>query len=216
MSSRKARHNEKIRGRIIAAAATAFRDHGYAGTNLDRIMEGADLTRGAFYAHFGSKAELFAATVRSDQPLLSWLSRRSEAASDALWLGLRHVFRAYLAPGNLSAIARTCTLASLSRDAALGDAEARQAYERALSETIAEMARGLEPAPEAGTLTAILLLATGSVTLAAACDSDAMRRQILEAGSAEVGRMLDRLEPAREHVRPSARRDAEASGARYS
>ena len=51
------------RARILAAAAHAFRAHGYASTGIDAVMSAAGLTHGGFYAHFPSKAALLEATL---------------------------------------------------------------------------------------------------------------------------------------------------------
>jgi TetR/AcrR family transcriptional repressor of nem operon len=53
----------ETRARIIAAAAAAFRGHGYAATGVDAVMADAGLTHGGFYAHFRSKADLLSATL---------------------------------------------------------------------------------------------------------------------------------------------------------
>ena len=54
----------RTRAEILDHAARLFRLRGHAGTNIDDIMLAAGLTRGAFYAHFTSKDDLFAEAVR--------------------------------------------------------------------------------------------------------------------------------------------------------
>ena len=203
MTSRKARHNQRVRDRILAAAAAAFRAEGYAGTNLDRIMEGAGLTRGAFYAHFRSKPVLFVEVIRADQPLLTWLRGRSDAAPDALLLGMQHIFRRYLDPGNLETIARTCSLACLCRDVALAGDAARVAHEQAMQEILREMPRGQGPSPDDPNLAAALTLAVGAIGLAAACESPEMRGTILNAASEQVTALLDAARRDREDAPPA-------------
>src|SRR3712207_3437225 len=53
-------HKTRSRAKIVKAAAGLFRRQGYLGTGIDSVMAKAGLTAGAFYAHFGSKSELFA------------------------------------------------------------------------------------------------------------------------------------------------------------
>lgn len=55
----------ETRARIVEAASTAFRAHGYHATGVDAVMAQAGLTHGGFYAHFSSKAELLRATVEA-------------------------------------------------------------------------------------------------------------------------------------------------------
>ena len=63
----------RTRAEILDHAARLFRLRGYAGTNIDDIMLAAGLTRGAFYAHFKSKDDLFAEVVRAGHGLLGRL-----------------------------------------------------------------------------------------------------------------------------------------------
>ena len=49
----------RTRAEILDHAGRLFRLRGYAGTNIDDVMLAAGLTRGAFYAHFTSKDDLF-------------------------------------------------------------------------------------------------------------------------------------------------------------
>ena len=61
-----AEHVRRTRRRILDSAARVFRRVGYEAAGIDEIMAGAGLTRGGFYAHFASKAELFEAVIGDD------------------------------------------------------------------------------------------------------------------------------------------------------
>lgn len=50
---------EQTRQNLMRVALTVFNKKGYANTRLEDIAQAADVTRGAIYHHFGSKAELF-------------------------------------------------------------------------------------------------------------------------------------------------------------
>ena len=69
-----------------------YRDTGclsiYAGTSIDDVMLAAGLTRGAFYAHFASKDELFTAAVIAGTGLRSRLGGGAPAAAVKAYLGL--------------------------------------------------------------------------------------------------------------------------------
>ncbi len=45
--------------RILRSAARLMREQGYHGVGIDEIMTDANMTPGAFYRHFASKADLF-------------------------------------------------------------------------------------------------------------------------------------------------------------
>ena len=70
----------RTRAEIVEHAARLFRLRGYAGTNIDDIMLAAGLTRGAFYAHFTSKDDLFAEmqnAVWNERPYVVVVSRET-------------------------------------------------------------------------------------------------------------------------------------------
>src|SRR5690348_17056449 len=52
------------RERIVETASRMFREKGFDGVGVDTIMNGAGLTHGGFYGHFGSKDDLAAEAVR--------------------------------------------------------------------------------------------------------------------------------------------------------
>lgn len=151
--SRKAR----TRAEIFEHAARLFRLRGYAGTNIDDIMLAAGLTRGAFYAHFSSKDDLFAEVVRAGHGLLA----RTRA------LGPQAAIEAYLARDGLAANALACTLAALSSDVARAPLTARLAYANALYALIGELARN-RPRKLDADATVLAILAVGAVGLARA------------------------------------------------
>jgi AcrR family transcriptional regulator len=53
------------RERLLRAAADVFARRGYDGTRVSEISAAADLTNGAMYAHFTSKAELLVGALRA-------------------------------------------------------------------------------------------------------------------------------------------------------
>lgn len=147
-----------IRAEIVEHAARLFRLRGHAGTNIDDIMLAAGLTRGAFYAHFTSKDDLFAEIVRMGHGLLPKL-RAAEM--------LDSVLDDYLDREALTATAQGCALASLAGDVARSPLAARLAYANVLHGVIAELARGKKRTLDADA-TAVAILAVGAVTLARA------------------------------------------------
>lgn len=52
------RSGAKTREKIIDAAQALVYLHGFAATTIDRVIEGAGITKGAFFYHFKSKAAL--------------------------------------------------------------------------------------------------------------------------------------------------------------
>ena len=56
---------EQTRERLLLAAADVFARRGYDGTRVADIAAEAEVSSGALYAHFGSKAELLVAALRT-------------------------------------------------------------------------------------------------------------------------------------------------------
>jgi AcrR family transcriptional regulator len=53
-----------IESRLLDVALQEFLAHGYGGTSLTRIVKAAGISKTTLYARFGSKEELFRATMR--------------------------------------------------------------------------------------------------------------------------------------------------------
>src|SRR5882757_10677751 len=96
----------RTRAEILDHAARLFRLRGHAGTNIDDIMLAAGLTRGAFYAHFKSKDDLFTEAVIAGTGLRTRLRGAEPAA----------VLKAYLDRSELAATGQGCILAALPGD----------------------------------------------------------------------------------------------------
>jgi AcrR family transcriptional regulator len=152
-------HTARVRAEILQHAARLFRLRGCAGTNIDDIMLAAGLTRGAFYAHFKSKDDLFAEVVGAGHGLLA----RMRAPEARLWA----VLEAYLAKEEFTATLRGCTLAALAGDVARAPLPAQLAYANVLHGLIGEMARQRGRRVDADA-TAAVILAVGGLALAQA------------------------------------------------
>lgn len=188
-------HTARVRAEIFGHAGRLFRLRGYAGTNIDDIMLAAGLTRGAFYAHFASKEDLFAQVVGSGQGLL-WKLR----AADARVLA---VLEAYLAKEDLAANVQECTLAALAGDVARAPLPARLAYANVLHAVIGEMARGRKRKldPDAA---AAAILAIGAVGLARACGDRRLGDWLLRCAGIAAKRLLE--PPPKPRASPSPKR----------
>jgi TetR/AcrR family transcriptional repressor of nem operon len=83
------RDPEKTRERILDAAQALILDHGFGSTSVDAVVTRAGITKGAFFHHFASKAQLARALVERyaqlDQAhLAQQLERARKLASDPL------------------------------------------------------------------------------------------------------------------------------------
>ena len=178
--------------RLLAAAGRSFRRGGYGGAGIDALAKDAGLTSGAFYAHFGSKAEAFRLTVRDgfqvlEDTVVSFHDRFGNG-----WQ--RRFVDFYLGELLEMGIAQACTLPSLSFDVARADAATRVVYETGLSSLLDKMAA--HPSDTGSRQTALALLTTlsGGAAMASAVNTPVLRSQILAAAKTaalEIVRQID-------------------------
>jgi AcrR family transcriptional regulator len=68
--------------RLLSAAEELFAERGYRQTTVAQICARADIATGSFYAHFRSKAEIFAAVVRGINADLRFAMREAIEGAD--------------------------------------------------------------------------------------------------------------------------------------
>lgn len=117
-------HKPHTRHRILNAAESLFSRQGLKSTSIDNVMKNAGLTRGAFYAHFASKGELYAeALTHAAQANAARLTKASPR---------ERVF-GYLNKAHREGKAINCPLACLISDVAQQDEMVRDTYTRLFS-----------------------------------------------------------------------------------
>jgi AcrR family transcriptional regulator len=60
-TGRRAQYSASTKKALVEVAEQQFTEHGYAGTSLDSIVSGAQVTKGALYHHFSGKQAVFEA-----------------------------------------------------------------------------------------------------------------------------------------------------------
>ena len=192
----------RTRAEILDHAGRLFRLRGYGGTNIDDVMLAAGLTRGAFYAHFRSKDDLFTEAVIAGTGLRNRLRGADPAA----------VLKAYLDKSELVASQPTCVLAALPSDIARAPLVARLAYANLLHAAIGELAGAKKRKLDANA-TAAAILAIGAVALARASGDTRLSDWLLRCAHRAIRPLLK--PPASPRKRRSRSR-RKAAGARRS
>jgi len=187
----------RTRAEILDHAGRLFRLRGYAGTNIDDVMLAAGLTRGAFYAHFTSKDDLFAEIVRMGHGLLPKI--RSGTAESAL--------DAYLDREDLAANALACTLAALPGDITRSALPARLAYANVLHGVIGELAKARGRKGLDADATAAAILAVGAVVLARAAGDTRLSDWLLRCAR-RTAKSLMKKPAKKKPKKPAVRRRA--------
>jgi TetR/AcrR family transcriptional repressor of nem operon len=80
------RNGQVTKGRILDAAQSLVLERGFAATSIDAVLAEAAVSKGAFFHHFASKAELGRAVLEryaaSDERMLGEFMALAEAESD--------------------------------------------------------------------------------------------------------------------------------------
>lgn len=121
-------HKRKTRERILHAAALAFREQGIEQTSVADVMRRAGLTHGGFYAHFRSKDELVAQTVRHASDEVSKIF--GSPHGDENDSGLLEITAAYLSLPHMMHPERGCPIAALGTELLRSDQKVKDVVSR--------------------------------------------------------------------------------------
>jgi len=117
-------HKQATRQRILEAAGRRFKQDGIDGAGVAAVMSDADLTNGAFYAHFASKEDLVA-NVLADQLRAQ---RQTFDAEPPDREELEVFIRSYLSPQHRDEYADGCPSAALLDEIACRPATTKQVF----------------------------------------------------------------------------------------
>jgi AcrR family transcriptional regulator len=96
-TSRRAQYSASTRRALVDVAEQLFTEHGYAGTSLDAIVAGADVTKGALYHHYSGKQALFEAVFEKVESAGADEIQRALRGHDDPWEKAIAGLRAFLA-----------------------------------------------------------------------------------------------------------------------
>jgi TetR/AcrR family transcriptional regulator, transcriptional repressor for nem operon len=121
-----AEHKQNSREQILRGAMTLFAHKGFANVSIDELMAEAGMTRGAFYAHFKTKSELYAEAVMFAALNSKIVTQLNSADTELSWF--TRVVDTYLDASHVETTVSPCPLAFLATDVANSDPQVRQAY----------------------------------------------------------------------------------------
>jgi AcrR family transcriptional regulator len=179
MSMRYSREQqEETHRRILRSVGRGFRSKGFGGIGIDALAKGAELTSGAFYGHFRSKAEAFRVALTAGlnefrQGLLSLQTRHGDGWIEAL-------AEYYFTDRVTCDVADGCALPSLTSEVARSDAKTKVTFEKAYLELVDVLAKGLPGERADAEARAIVMTAlfAGGVAVARAVRRSELRDRI--------------------------------------
>lgn len=171
-------HKSRTRQKILQAAGRLFQAKGFDATSIEAVMQACGLTRGGFYAHFKSKAQLYreaidrvapaahATPVNGDCDAEDWLDallqaslhgRGAQAPEDGQW-------------------------AFLATDVASTQHEVRQAYSHAVKLIGERLQVDLSKTPhDNATGLVTLAMLVGAMAIAKTVDDQQLKAMLIEA-----------------------------------
>lgn len=189
-----AEHKNETRKRILETAGRRFKRDGIDSSGIAAIMSDAQLTNGAFYAHFKSKEDLVANVV-ADQ-MLRWQANLPASPDGA---ELEAFVREYLSPQHRDNPETGCPNAALLDELGRCDKATRRSYTKAMQDFVDEVAARLSPDdPTSARSDAIGLftILVATMQLARAVTDRAFSDDILESGISNAQIILGRTQPS--------------------
>jgi len=174
-------YKAKTRQKVLAEAAKTLRSEGLQGMGVASVMGKAGLTHGAFYAHFESKDDLVAETIKA--MILEARGKFDKVAADlAPAEALRAYIAFYLSARHRDNAQTSCPLPWIAGEIPrLGKASAARygASVAGLTEILAGRLRALDHADADAAASSVVAELVGALTLARATGDPAQSDSIL-------------------------------------
>jgi AcrR family transcriptional regulator len=190
-------HREQVRSRIIESARRLFNRNGFESVSVDSIMEQAGLTRGAFYAYFESKSDLYAETLGCIFTDSNWKNCWEGVDVDLASPNAGpQIVRAYLSRQHYEDVENSCPMVALPSDVARSDPTVKAAFEtvfKAMVAILGHNVRNTTQVPE-DTAMAIAGLCIGGMVVARSLNDSRFGDRLRDAAT-RAALMLGGWEP---------------------
>ncbi|MGO4331932.1 TetR/AcrR family transcriptional regulator [Cupriavidus sp. 2TAF22] len=181
-------HKQETREKILNSSRAIAKTGGFDSTGVDALMKAIGLTGGAFYSHFDSKAELFAAVIEQELSNSTEMLAGKETDEDHFVKRIR----SYLSSSHVLHPETGCALPTLGPEIARADASVRSSVEQSARKLQSSWKNRLDDSDAAW---ALLAQCVGAILLARVVESDRTRQQILASSRRFLGRSIEQLEP---------------------
>ena len=175
------------RERLIQAGGALARQSGFAGTGLDALAAAANLTSGAFYAQFRSKAELLDAIVNHDMTLML------NAFDGHSPIRMHKAMTRYLSLQHAENPGQGCSIPALGAEIARANIGTREKFETHLLQLQAAFTELLGNNQQAWVM---LSQAIGAQVIARAMASSETRQELLNAVLQHALAQMPGIDPA--------------------
>lgn len=173
----------KARKKVLDTAGSLAKQNGFGTTGVDALMAAAGFTTGAFYSHFGSRAELLKAIVENELQRTVARFKGKDKAS------LRSALRFYLSGLHVEHPEAGCLLPALSNEVARADEPTRASFENLLVQLKAEIEPHVQDGNQAW---AVIAQAVGAVLISRALATESVRDEVLRSAQENIEAILDK------------------------
>ena len=173
-------HKERSRERILASAAELFTQKGFDAISIDHVMKHAGMTRGAFYAHFSSKTDLYTTAILSSAQKRG--AKYQQCVEESGPRALETLLEMYLSSEHATGGKTGCPLAFLATDVANRDSQVRKVYTRMFRGLANFVGRKLvqkSNAEDERKALAITVCMIGGVSVARALNNKQLAKEVL-------------------------------------
>lgn len=184
-------HKQQSRIKILDSAFSCFAQKGFNNTSIDEIMEQANMTRGAFYAHFTSKSELYEQAMLAGAHNSPISKSKPDNIKDQDWI--HQLIKGYLSEHHIQQKSPSCPLAFLVTDVAVREAPVRKTYTRIFAGMNNSLGKRLKTVRENDKqqVYAITSMLIGAVAICRALDDRKLRKTVLTACETLALSLLD-------------------------
>ncbi|MCJ8340735.1 MAG: TetR/AcrR family transcriptional regulator [Pseudomonadales bacterium] len=182
-------HKQQTREKILHSAFNLFTAKGFDGVTVNQLMQSCKLTRGAFYAHFTSKADLYSEVIKHSASSSKLAELKPDDVTDKQWLG--ELLDGYLSIEHVNGTT-PCPLAFLATDIVTRDIGARLAYANAyqgMNQAVINFANSYTECDPRQVL-ALTAMIIGAVAIARTMDDQQAIISLLNACRSEAGLKL--------------------------
>ncbi len=195
-------HKIQSRERILTSALRLFSAGGYEQVTIDQVMADAGLTRGAFYAHFSSKEDLYAKAIHHgihNSALVGILPDGEGLRS------LRQIINTYLSRAHVDGVAPPCPLAFFATDVGVRERRVRDTYTAALQSLTGVLGSHAPARMHDEQLLAMTVLMVGGVAVSSALTDGPLKDRILASCRRTIMEMVE-AQPPKARRKPTSRK----------
>lgn len=177
-------HKLETREKLLKSSSLSAKKAGFSTVGVDGLMKAIGLSGAAFYSHFSSKDDLFAAIVERE---LSQSLERLGGSGAQDRERLARCLKQYLSMAHVENPELGCALPALGAEIARSDEVVRQQAELWICRLQESWAQILQSDSLAW---AILSQCVGALVVARMLATPKIQRQVLQASHEEIGRQL--------------------------